>query len=387
MKVAMITELIRPGGGPGGYLYNLREGMHNTGLSSDKIDFLSFSESSQRTAFVGGSGSTSISKRFLKRMLFDAPSAVNHRKWMERITPKALAEQVCQYDHVILHGQTTYFLATKLQKAGIPFSVMLHSPTVLADEGMMGASRLRKSTSLYYAWLRHIDRFLLKKSRFVFSPSEDAMERYYEKFPDLNIQTKTLYVRSGAPEPEIRSAREEVRQSLGFSKNELVVFYGGRFVEDKGFDLFLKVANMLSAKHETFRFVCAGTGPMESSIPPTVTNLGWRSDIHDLVNAVDLVVIPNRSTYFDLLPLEVAAVGRAIVSTATGGNRQLKALLPDLFLAERPDEEALVRAVERAARHVELNGVHSSANIQAYKVHFTTAEMARSWCGRIENIK
>jgi glycosyltransferase involved in cell wall biosynthesis len=387
VKVALVTELIRPGGGPGGYLFNLREGMRSNGVLSDNIDFLSFSESAQRTAFVGGNGTASIPKRALKRMMFDLPSAVNHLKWMQRITPKALTEKVSAYDHVILHGQTTYCIARHLHKIGVPFSVMLHSPTILADEGMMGVSPMRKATSLYYAWLRHIDRFLLKKSRFVFSPSENAMDRYYEQFPELDIRTKTLYVRSGAPAPVIRSAREEVRQSLGFAESDLVIFYGGRFVEDKGFDLFLRVAEKLSAKNKSFKFACAGAGPMETNIPGVVQNLGWRSDIHDLVNAVDLVVIPNRSTYFDLLPLEVAAVGRCIVSTLTGGNRQLKDLMPDLFLAERADEAALVRAVETAAQHVKQAGAQSAANIKAYRENFTTGEMARSWCERIESME
>jgi glycosyltransferase involved in cell wall biosynthesis len=122
-------------------------------------------------------------------------------------------------------------------------------------------------------------------------------------------------------------------------------------------------------------------------MPAVVKNLGWRSDIHDLVNAVDLVVIPNRSTYFDLLPLEVSAVGRCIVSTLTGGNRQLKDILPDLFLADKANEESLVEAVQAAARRVQESGSISDANIRAYLDNFTTAHMARSWSERIESLK
>lgn len=52
--------------------------------------------------------------------------------------------------------------------------------------------------------------------------------------------------------------------------------------------------------------------------------LGWTDKAHDIINAADIFILPNKETYFDLVLLEVMSIGKPVVLTYTGGNKYFK---------------------------------------------------------------
>lgn len=82
-------------------------------------------------------------------------------------------------------------------------------------------------------------------------------------------------------------------------RNEHLVLFCGRYSKDKGFDVFLRLAETSRALN--VRFVCCGDGEI---LPNSfVQNLGWLSqeDVSALINQSDLVVYPSRQIDADPL--------------------------------------------------------------------------------------
>ena len=69
---------------------------------------------------------------------------------------------------------------------------------------------------------------------------------------------------------------------------------------------------------------------------------GWTDDPQRFISASDLVVIPNRHSYFDLSVLETLSLGKPMLLSNTGGNKYFKQFhSPGIFYHE-PGTESLV---------------------------------------------
>lgn len=386
-NVLFITDNIRPGGGPAGYLYNLRNGFDKIKIDGCNVDFYSINNSEERHSSESSSSINGCLKKKLKRYLFDIPSVINHVFFLKKKIDKDIFDIASKYEHVIIHGQNCYFLARELDKKNVPFSIMLHGPTPLCDEGMMDASEKIKKKSCYYYWLKHIDSFLLRKSRYIFSPSLNAMDGYKCHFSELLLPEKMKYIYSGVSNPTVVNSRVVIREQLNVNNSDVLILYAGRFVDHKGFDLYLDCANYLSVpEHSNIKFYCAGDGYLKNRININVVNLGWRKDIHDLINACDLLVVPNRQTYFDLLPIEAAALGCMVISTDVGGNKQLCNILPDLYLTA-PSSIELSNKILAIVDNNTNHEYFSSGNRSAYLNQLTDVCMANRWVETIRGLE
>jgi len=69
-------------------------------------------------------------------------------------------------------------------------------------------------------------------------------------------------------------------------------------------------------------FFSAGAGEIQEA-ESNVFNLGWRKDIAEIISAMDLIIVPNTVTYFDLLPIESLMLGTPVAVSAVGGNKWL----------------------------------------------------------------
>jgi glycosyltransferase involved in cell wall biosynthesis len=122
------------------------------------------------------------------------------------------------------------------------------------------------------------------------------------------------------------TARERVRSDLGIEPGSWVVGTVGRIAEEKNQALLLRaVAPLLGRKT---RLVVAGDGPLLAplselastlGISPFVHFLGARSDVPDLLNALDAFVLCSNTEGLPLVIPEAMATGLPVVSTSVGG--------------------------------------------------------------------
>jgi glycosyltransferase involved in cell wall biosynthesis len=130
-------------------------------------------------------------------------------------------------------------------------------------------------------------------------------------------------------------------------------------------------------------FYSFGDGPIQLK-SKHVTNMGWRSDVLHFLRDVDIVVVPNRIAYYDLLPLECAALGKPLVMTAVGGSKDQLDDLPDAVACQDIRAEDLALSIQVAIERLRKDRSWGRRNQEAYKKHFTLAEFARRWDSAIE---
>jgi len=111
-------------------------------------------------------------------------------------------------------------------------------------------------------------------------------------------------------------------------KGKLKVLFVGRFDRQKGFDIFLRVMDLLGDMAEGFAIgdylVSSEARPV---IPPNVTLLGWQSRerINRWYTEADLLLIPSRWEGLPIVAIEAMRAGLPVFSSRAGG-------LPDLVI-------------------------------------------------------
>jgi sugar transferase (PEP-CTERM/EpsH1 system associated) len=132
------------------------------------------------------------------------------------------------------------------------------------------------------------------------------------------------------PRPHLRSA---VKQHFGIAPDCLVIGFVGRMIALKDVLTLLRSAEMMVSKCSHFHILLIGAGPEvapleqhvrnSSSLDGRVTFAGNRSDIADLLNAMDVFVLPSIAEGMSNTLLEAFATGVPAVATNVGGNPEI----------------------------------------------------------------
>lgn len=118
-----------------------------------------------------------------------------------------------------------------------------------------------------------------------------------------------------------------LRDALGLGTQALVIGTVARLVPDKGLDCFLRMAAIIRAERADVKFLIVGEGPLRQSleqmaesigIGPDVVFAGHRTDIPELMQAMDLFVLPTRREGFGVVFAEAMAMGKATVGSDIG---------------------------------------------------------------------
>ncbi|MFN8126722.1 MAG: glycosyltransferase family 4 protein [Candidatus Nanopelagicales bacterium] len=197
-------------------------------------------------------------------------------------------------------------------------------------------------------------------------------------------------------------ARAEARRTYAGS-GPLIVF-AGRIEWEKGVHALIDAMRQVSRVDPTARLVVAGRGgreaalrtqAAESGLGETVHFTGWlpESELHALVAAADVAVVPSLYEPFGLVALEAAALGTPLVVARTGGLAEIadEGRVAMTFTPDDPSDltRVLVRTLAdpeaaasraRAAR-ADLETVYNWELIAAQTVA-AYESAAASWDGR-----
>jgi glycosyltransferase involved in cell wall biosynthesis len=362
MKTIFYAPIIRPGGGPGGYLYNLYASSHREATKNSFIFHGKIYDDRKYNDYRFWPLSLKAQIYLSARMIY-FPFFFDYRRLLEYAT---------EADAIVLHGPIHPTLLSNIRKRYEIVVFMPHSPSTWADEFIMDyAEKRRKISKKRYEMYRWTELINIAYADYIVFPSINAAESYRIAYPDQLKLGKTQYIESGI------TLSQKLPENISRKPaKRLKVAFVGRYNRHKGFDLFQEATKNLQDRADV-EVVCAGGGPLR--VFPHVKNLGWVNDINALLYDVDIVVVPNRVAYFDLWPLEAASAGKPIVFTPAGGNIDQQAALPDSILAADITTEALevaiLEAIEKAKR--DLNwGVN---NRLVYLTRFTAEAMLKRW--------
>jgi glycosyltransferase involved in cell wall biosynthesis len=160
-----------------------------------------------------------------------------------------------------------------------------------------------------------------------------------------------------APVPRERALA--LRRSLGLPGEALVFGTIGRLSAQKGHSFLLEAAARVLKSQPRARLLVVGDGDLAAPLRAQAESLGisehtvfagHRSDVPDLLGVLDVFCISSRYEGTPLALFEAMAAGKAIVSTAVDGCREVLTEGETALLVPSADASALAFALERVIR-------------------------------------
>lgn len=145
-----------------------------------------------------------------------------------------------------------------------------------------------------------------------------------------------------------------IRKDLGLDDSEQLVGTVARLSHVKGVAYFLRAAEMISQTCPGVRFIIVGDGPLRDDLEHLAAQLGLRervvfagtrSDVRELLAAMDVFVLASIREGIPVSLLEAMAMKRAVVATAVGGTPEVVQNDRSGILVPSQDARALAEAV------------------------------------------
>jgi L-malate glycosyltransferase len=212
-----------------------------------------------------------------------------------------------------------------------------------APEPMSGIrkvkARLYETINRYYT-RRYFDRII--------TVSSDLQNQLKSKYPPdrlINIHNSVNNANL-----KISKNRDQLLKEFGIENDAIVIGTAGRMVPIKGYDIFLQMARLIISEFPNSRFLLVGDGPLLNDLKGQAASLGivdkvimpgFRRDIPDILNALDIFIISSHHEGIPMIVLEAMALNRAVVSTEVGGIKEI--IEPEIsgLFAEPGNPEAL----------------------------------------------
>ena len=189
-----------------------------------------------------------------------------------------------------------------------------------------------------------------------------------------------------SPQPQVRNA---VRGRLGIPADALVIGSVGRMVPLKDFTTLLKAAEGLVPETPNLHVILVGSGPELESLRDYVTSSsqlarrvvfpGSVDRVADLLNAMDIFVLPTLMEGMSNTLLEALAVGLPTVATRVGGNPEVVAEGVCGFLFSPQDVSGLVSLLRTLLRDSRLRTKFGKESRERALQHFSLEQMVRRY--------
>jgi glycosyltransferase involved in cell wall biosynthesis len=215
-------------------------------------------------------------------------------------------------------------------------------------------------------------------------------------------ESRVRVIWNGAPLGEFAPVGHDralrVRRELGLPDDALVVGTIGRLNAQKGHRFLVDAAARLLARQTDIRVLIVGDGDLMDALRQQTIDLGiadrvvfagHRTDIPDVLGALDVFCISSLYEGTPLALFEAMAAGRAVVSTSVDGCREVLEDGVSGLLAPPGDAAALAAALERVLADPALRtrlGRAALAASRGYDVRVCVEQMEALYddllCGR-----
>jgi glycosyltransferase involved in cell wall biosynthesis len=176
-----------------------------------------------------------------------------------------------------------------------------------------------------------LDRFMLRFFDRVITVSDVMREQLLDrgvKDDRLRVIPNALVIDDYRPD----KSRQAFRQELGLSPNTRLIANIGRLSPEKGQDIFLRAARQLLETNHDLCFVLIGIGPQQDylqqlarqlGIASSVVFAGYRQDMQEIYNSLDLVVQSSCTEGMPNVILESLLMQVPVVATRVGGTEEV----------------------------------------------------------------
>lgn len=203
-----------------------------------------------------------------------------------------------------------------------------------------------------------IDRLVIAFCDIFVTASKAAGEALIRRgFPEERI----FQVPNAARTPGGLRPAGDLRKELGLAPRHVALLVAAFFEPRKGHAVLLEAVRLLRERGvpgiDRLRILLAGNGPLRANIEKRARAMGvekqvlfleYRTDIPDVLNACDALVLPSVSSEdMPYAVLEAMALSKSVVSTRLAGIPEMVEDGATGLLAEPGDAEELSRALER----------------------------------------
>jgi glycosyltransferase involved in cell wall biosynthesis len=169
---------------------------------------------------------------------------------------------------------------------------------------------------------------------------------------------KIITIHSGVEVDHYMNAKvnvEEKRRTLGLDPKVLVVGTVGWLLPIKGPMYLLRAMERVWLSHPEIQLVFVGKGDLESElrkkasqiwVTKRVKFLGWRDDIPEIMNILDVFVLPSLNEGMGRVLIEAMAAGKPIIASNVGGIPDLVIQGENGLLVPEKDIKALAEGIE-----------------------------------------
>ena len=264
-----------------------------------------------------------------------------------------------------------------------------HTPETCANEqynlALAEGQSEERAQALKELWFKLEMRAYREVDVMIF-PSKEATEplvNAVEGFQELLDSKDVRYMATGCKRLSSALTKEQAKEKYNVS-GKTVIGYIGRHNAVKGYDLLKEAAKIVLSKTNDVVFLIGGAqgkdfGPLDN---PNWIEAGWVNPA-DLLQSLDVFVLPNRQTYYDLVLLEVLSMGVPVVATATGGNKSVQQIANDLELCG-VSAESLAEHILKLVEMKDEDRLAKGQRLQdTYLNYFTESHMAQRYVDTI----
>ncbi len=164
----------------------------------------------------------------------------------------------------------------------------------------------------------------------------------------------------------------EVREELGVPPGDVLVLTVANLRTEKGYDVLLEAASILSAREVPARFVSVGHGPLADDLSARHRDLalgerflfiGLRTDVLRLMAGSDVFALPSHFEGLPVTLMEATSVGLPIVATRVGEIPNIFTDRSTALLVPPGESELLADAVETLVRNEALREQLGAASL------------------------
>ena len=210
-------------------------------------------------------------------------------------------------------------------------------------------------------------------------------------------QVQTLYSGLDLDHFSLNANGSQIRRTLGFSEDDLIVGTVANLFPRKGYDLMLQAMPSIIAEfpHTHYLIIGKGEGAYEQRLCREVKRLrlgghvhflGFQSDVSAYVATIDVYVQPSRIEGLCLAVLEAMAMEKPVVVTDAGGLSEGIHHQRTGLLVRVDDAQALARAVLTLLSDPERRRAFGVRGRRRVEERFTVARMMDELVHSYENV-
>jgi len=299
---------------------------------------------------------------------------------------RAEASRMFATDLLVVHST---LLAERLirmcpEQAASKLILMTHSPTFLVHEVAVAGNpgvpeaELRDEPFVRAMVARELE--VMQSARAVLWPCAEAQMGYpdwWELFQAGRV--RSIYAETGTSRPVPKASSQAMRESWGIAPERKVALFIGRPHAHKGFDRFADWADLNRKRGDSrWTFVHCGNSAGANRDLSAITLAGYVTDNGAAYLAADLILIPNRHSYFDLGALEAISLGGKLALSPSGGHGYLTRTCPSVPVIPDDGAESSWDALEKIAAEYAADERRSQALVAAWQERFSLAPFYRN---------